>query len=381
MSRVETEFFIFLQASLALSALSMPAWAHEGHGDSGFDFTADGMSCRWIGGVGQGLECEGADGNGMSTSCALRPDLCQSGQIEKPRKEAPTPQPKPQAPAQSSPNQPAAALNHPSQKPGTFQSLDGMTCELLPEGGLECGKYAPDGAPIEGFSTTCDIRPDLCALAPKNAPESKKDESGGSAAPKSLPQPTPISESPAESSPQVNPGLNSGLAKPPLPSLPSTNKEIPTPQEVLGENQNGKGGNVLSSDFWSNFSAAELQQTSAKVGQMINAAKTGASAGLVTLQKIRQLVKHALFHNISRGQVFKRLPMRYYADNGLFEKPKETKSYLDLVADTTHDALVRDVSVGEECLGLAPGAATVQHVDMMAQCAQAPFGERRRFKF
>lgn len=305
MSRVETEFFIFLQASLALSALSMPAWAHEGHGDSGFDFTADGMSCRWIGGVGQGLECEGADGNGMSTSCALRPDLCQSGQIEKPRKEAPTPQPKPQAPAQSSPNQPAAALNHP----------------------------------------------------------------------------TPISESPTGSSPQVNPGLNSGLAKPPLPSLPSTNKEIPTPQEVLGENQNGKGGNVLSSDFWSNFSAAELQQTSAKVGQMINAAKTGASAGLVTLQKIRQLVKHALFHNISRGQVFKRLPMRYYADNGLFEKPKETKSYLDLVADTTHDALVRDVSVGEECLGLAPGAATVQHVDMMAQCAQAPFGERRRFKF
>ncbi|MEK7287328.1 MAG: hypothetical protein AAB091_02040 [Elusimicrobiota bacterium] len=417
---VKIALLVLAQAALSITVGPAMVNAHNGVDDADapeqWDFSSNGTSCRWVGGPGQGLECQGSDGAGFSASCDFRPDLCQAGQGQKETKTQPKPQEEPQEPKQRSGS---SFINNKGDAcevlitgsvacfdkngkgylvsqgqitagDGTsvFKSKDGFTCEKTADGGLECEKRDKNGNFINGFSSTCELRPDLCQQAKQGsgAPPASagKNKNAGAIEPSvGITATQPPSGSDQDGLPDNDSiAANNGLNTPSLPTPPSTNDALQGLNDSLGLSNNGKDGNALSPDSWMNRSGSELEQAGSRINGMIEAAKTGVKTALsmLTLNRLRMIIKHAFFHQVSRTQVIRRLPPKYYAQDGIFEKPKQPDLELDLVAHGSYDALVRDVSIGEECLGGAPGASAVRHVDMIAQCGQLPFGERRRFK-
>jgi len=285
------------------------------------DFTHEGMSCRWVGGVGQGVQCQDNKGYGFSTSCELQPDLCASAQ-------------------------PTAALLTPvDEEPLEAANQEGRNESIAqdePVGGL----LSPLPERRVSLPTNFNRDNDPLKLPLKNEPD-------------------PQRTIPVFVAPQRN-----------LDQQPIIAKEL-QPENSL----------------WANLPENILREANRQLTVAIQTARKGveksvkqprrSAASLGRLMLIRLKLWHAIAHQVSRHKIIRRLPNKYFVTQGIFEKPKAPIRNLWLIADeseTIFAPLIRDVSVVEECLG-ETATRIVRHVEMIAQCAQIPFGERRLFRY
>ncbi|MBI2070545.1 MAG: hypothetical protein HYT79_08055 [Elusimicrobia bacterium] len=417
-----------LNGALLIFLTLGPSLGWAGHSDGGnepdaphehWDFTAnDGTNCRFVDG---GLECEDAGGAGYSTTCELRPDLCASGSNTNSRSTNLAPSTQGTSPGRepgerflNERGQACKTLETGTQicwnadgtadivstgdfSPGQngsdpldiFRTEDGFICEMS-GGFLTCEQRDANGELVNGFSTSCELRPDIC---PQNQSALAGNNTGAKTdAPPGVP---------GGINPGVAPALNPIQGPPPLPASnntapfashlpvpgstppPSTLPSGQTPQEGDGT----IGGDFqapLSDDYWMGLPENDLRDANTRLDEIIQAARTGADEAmnrpLAMMGRVRTRIWHAIAHRVSRDQVLRRLPQKYYATTGIFEIPEPIIEELTLIAEPMLPALLRDVSLGEECLGMAPGARAVRHVDMIKQCVDLPFGERRKFK-
>ncbi|MBI4063965.1 MAG: hypothetical protein HY401_06635 [Elusimicrobia bacterium] len=273
-------------------------------------------------------------------------------------------------------------------------SYQGMSCRWTNDAGqgVECGDDKG-----YGFSTTCELKPDLCA-------QGRTQTVGGNDLPNTIKV--------GNYTVNLPPYLNNGQPVPAPPSnetaapgstQPSPKQEWPT-DEVSDDVETRKIPvdqavrltpleSKEDDDRLADLPSDLLDQAKKRLNGMIDAAREGAAqtvnaprkltARLQRLMLARLKLWHAIAHNISHRQVIERLPEKYYIASGMMDRPEKPQSRLWLNADeneTMLGPLLRDVTLAEECLGW-PSGRGVRHVEMMAQCVGVPFGEKRLFVF
>lgn len=277
-----------------------------------WDFTTnDGFSCRWVGGAGNGMECEDAFGSGFSTTCEYKPDICKQGVNSMPRE-----RPKVKPPQENKP--PSAYANNANSE----QNADNAAKigQHLSNQDQSLGTIAPNGAPMAGNM----LKPQRSQGAP-NAQNLQENLLT-----------------------QQNDNIKALLQDPRL-------------IERLA--------NLSETDFNEiETTLKDLQKNLAALPAEI------AAQQKKSYDRLRLALWHAKAHHISRFQVMQQLPQNYFASDGVYEKPRVTKT-LNLIAEDGMPMLLRDVSIVEECQ-----RSGVRHVEMIKQCSDLQFEKVRRFK-
>ncbi|MBI4368650.1 MAG: hypothetical protein HY547_00305 [Elusimicrobia bacterium] len=385
-------------ALVNMTAVNMPLYADHGQGapDAPADFAYEDLRCRWEGGAGSRVVCEDQDGGGISASCDDLKKICEAGLTQTkmgiPAIESQQEQNhEPLTNAQGEPCQTlqtgtvactkkdgsiyasrlgaqsaASILFDGNADVSIFNSADGYTCEVTAGRYSVCEKHDETGRLAHSFGATCDMRPDLCGPA-----------SDSTTSPSTQKQAEQIA---------VFPQGNDGLPELDL-GLGSSGNSTTTPAAGSPAHDNGllmTEGAPSVYDPLMEQSESALRQTDAAIKKVWREVKKGAqsitNAAAAQLNHLSLRLWHAISHQVTRTQVMRRLPAKYFASNGIFEKPDKVLLELNLIAEPGLPAMLRDVSVTEECLGAVPGQASVQHVDMLAQCGRVAFGESRRFK-